>query len=258
MKKFLQVAVRAARESGRIQMEHRHRVGGVRLKGEINLVTEVDLLCEKTIKEIIMGEYPAHSFLGEEGGEALGEKSAYKWIVDPLDGTTNYAHGFPMYCTSIALEVEGEIILGVVLDPTRNELFTACRGGGAFLNEEKISVTRRENLIECLLATGFAYDVQKTEVDNIRHFTNFIKNARGVRRPGSAALDLCYVAAGRFDGYWEMKLKPWDSAAGFLLVKEAGGKVTVFNGEPYSVYAPEIVASNGVVHGQMIRILTGS
>lgn len=256
MKEFLHIAVKAARESGRIQMERRGQIGEVRRKGEINLVTEVDLLCEKTIKEIIYKHFPAHSFLGEEGGEEGGKDSSFKWIVDPLDGTTNYAHGFPVYCTSIALEVEGEVAMGVVFDATRDELFTTERGKGAFLNDERISASNRENLIECLLATGFAYDVRDTKVDNIDHFTKFIKSARAVRRPGSAALDLCYVAAGRLDGYWEMKLKPWDSAAGHLLVLEAGGRVTLFDGREYSIYIPEILASNGQVHDRMVEILT--
>lgn len=255
MKEFFDIAVKAARESGRIQIERRGQIGEVRCKGDINLVTEVDLLCEKTIKEIILKEFPGHSFLGEEGGEGGAAKAPCKWIVDPLDGTTNYAHGFPVYCTSIALEVEGAVALGVVFDPTRGELFTAERGKGAFLNGERISVTQRENLIECLLATGFAYDVRDTEVDNIGNFTRFIKRARAVRRPGSAALDLCYVASGRLDGYWEMKLRPWDSAAGHLLVLEAGGKVTLFGGSEYSIYIPEILASNGRVHDSMMEIL---
>lgn len=255
MKEFIDIAVRAANESGRIQRDRSKQIGEVRLKGEINLVTEVDILCEKTIKEIILKKFPNHDFLGEEGGETVGGESAYKWIVDPLDGTTNYAHGFPVYCTSIALEINGEVMIGVVYDPTRDELFTAERGKGAFLNGERISVTRRDKLVECLLATGFAYDIRDSKVDNIDHFTRFIKKCRAVRRPGAAALDLCYVAAGRLDGFWEMQLKPWDTAAAYLLVREAGGKITLFGGGAYSIYDPEIVASNGSVHDRMIEVL---
>ncbi len=251
----MDIAIKAAKESGRIQTEHKNKIGEVRFKGEINLVTEVDLLCEKRIIEIILERFPTHSFLLEEGGEKDGQESGYKWIVDPLDGTTNYAHGFPAYCTSIALEIDGTVMVGVVFDPTRNECFTAERGKGAFLNGEKISVTRRENLIECLLATGFAYDVRKAVVDNIDNFTNFLKNCRAVRRAGSAAIDLCYVAAGRLDGFWEMKLNPWDTAAGYLMVEEAGGKVTCFDGTPYSIYTPDILASNGLVHNRMVEVL---
>jgi len=255
MKHFLDIAIGAARESGRIQIEHRRNIGAVRLKGAINLVTEVDLLCEEAIKKIITQEFPDHAFLAEEGGEREGRGSSCKWIVDPLDGTTNYAHGFPVYCTSISLEINGAVKLGVIFDPTRDELFTAERGRGAFLNGERISVTRRDALIECMLATGFAYDIHESEVDNIDNFTRFIKHSRAVRRPGAAALDLAYVAAGRLDGFWEMQLKPWDTAAGYLLVQEAGGRVSLFDGDEYSIYKPEILASNGRIHERMVEML---
>ena len=255
MRRFLETAVRAAVESGRIQRRRRGSIGEVRRKGTINLVTEVDLLCERAIREIILGEFPDHAFLAEEGGEQGRRESAHRWIVDPLDGTTNYAHGFPVYCTSIALETDGEIELGVVFDATRNELFTAERGRGAYLNKKRITVSRRTSLIECLLATGFAYDVGDSEVDNMDNFARFVRHCQGVRRAGAAALDLAYVACGRLDGFWEMNLKPWDTAAGSLLVREAGGRVSLFDGSEPSIYRPEVLASNGAVHEHMSAII---
>ena len=254
MDQFLKIAVEAAKEAGKIQLKHRNHVGKIYYKGDINLVTEVDLLCEKKIIEIITNNYPEHSILAEEKGEAL-TGSDYKWIIDPIDGTVNYAHDFPCYCVSIALEYKKDVLIGVVYQPVLNELFTTQKGKGAFLNGNKISVSKSNRLKDSLLTTGFAYDVHDSEIDNIDHFTNFIKRAQAIRRPGSAAMDLCYVAMGRFDGFWELKLHPWDVAAGVLLVQEAGGKVSGIGGEDYSIYSKNISASNGLIHQEMANIL---
>lgn len=235
-------------------LQRRGQPGKIDYKGKINLVTEVDLLCENKIIEIIKDSFPDHSILAEEGGGTT-TNSDHKWIIDPVDGTTNFAHDFPMYCTSIALEVKGEVVVGVVYVPVLDELFSACKGEGAFLNGKKIHVSKSNVLQESMLATGFAYDVHETEVDNVTHFKNFLKKTRAVRRPGSAAIDLCYVAVGRFDGFWEFSLHPWDVAAGVLLIEEAGGKVANMAGEKYSIYSDNILASNGLIHQDMIDVL---
>lgn len=254
MDNFLKIAIEAAKEAGKIQLERRRHPGKIDYKGSINLVTEVDLLCEKKIIEVIKDNHPDHSILAEERGEQKTD-SAYKWIIDPIDGTTNFAHDFPFYCSSIALEIEGDIKVGVVYLPVLDELFTVQKGKGAFLNGQIIQVSKSDTLRTSMLATGFAYDVHETEMDNVNHFRNFLKQTRAVRRPGSAAIDLCYVAVGRFDGFWEFSLHPWDVAAGLLLVKEAGGRVTGVAGEDYSIYSDNILASNGLIHRDMVKVL---
>lgn len=181
--------------------------------------------------------------------------SPYHWIVDPLDGTTNFAHGFPAYCVSIGVEYEGQGLLGVVFDPTRQELFTAEVGGGAFMNNAKITVSNTPVLDQALLVTGFAYDIRETPHNNLDHFARFALRAQGLRRTGTAALDLCYVASGRFDGFWELKLNPWDMAAGTVIVREAGGIVTDFSGTTFSIFGQQLVASNGLIHQAMISVL---
>jgi len=218
------------------------------------LVTEMDLLAEKVIVSEIRKRYPDHSLLAEEKTDLRGD-SPYRWVIDPLDGTTNYAHGYPVFSLSIALEKAGEVILGVVYDPTRDELFVGKKGKGARLNGRKIHVSSTPKLSECLLATGFPYDIRETAADNFDHFRNFALRVHAVRRAGSAALDLCYVAAGRFDGFWEMKLGPWDLAAGSLMVREAGGKVTDFLGTPLVLDGKYVLASNGKIHREMIQLL---
>lgn len=264
---FKEIAVEAALKGGEILNQHRGRVKHIGYKDEVNLVTEVDKLSEESILRIIKRNFPDYAILTEESEESIpdGEKSKsiYRWVIDPLDGTTNYAHDFPMYCVSIALEKGGEIILGVVYNPNLDELFVAEKGKGAFLSKgsyhtedkQKISVSPTEELSQSLLATGFPYDIRKTKIDNLDHFANFYKKAQAVRRGGSAALDLCYLAMGRFDGFWELKLHPWDTAAGKLIVEEAGGKVTDFSGGPFNIYLKEILASNGKIHQQMIEVL---
>ncbi len=254
---MLQFAMQTAREAGRILAERFGRVAlQVSHKGDIDLVTEADLAAEQLIIERIRSYYPRHAILAEEGGAVVreGGQGEHKWIIDPLDGTTNYAHGYPCFCVSIALERAGEIIVGVIYDPLRDELFAAERGSGATLNGRRIRVSNVEDLNRALLCTGFPYDV-RDRGDFARHFYNFIMHAQAVRRDGSAALDLAYVACGRFEGFWEEGLRPWDVAAGALLIEEAGGRVSRYDDSPYNIYAPPIMASNGLVHEQMMRVL---
>ena len=251
---MLNFAIRVAKDAGRLL---RDRVGtriDIDHKGSINIVTDVDLASERLIREAISTYYPRHEILAEEGG--LSESSSeYRWIVDPLDGTTNYAHGYPMFCVSIALECKGEVVLGVVYDPMRDELFAAEQGGGAALNNRPIHVSKTSELMQGLLSTGFPYDIKTSKLTNLDHWANFAMNAQALRRDGAAALDLCYVACGRFDGFWELNLSPWDTAAGALIVAEAGGRVTNFTGGSFSNYKPEIVASNGLIHDRMLEVL---
>jgi myo-inositol-1(or 4)-monophosphatase len=252
---FKTAAVEAAQVAGKILIEQA-RVGVlVEYKDAVNLVTEADRRAEQAIIEVIEKIYPEHDILAEERGLISVGKSAYRWVVDPLDGTTNFAHGFPAYCVSIALEYHGRLILGVVFDPSRQELFLAEVGLGASLNGTRLHVARTSTLNAALLVTGFAYDIRESAQNNLNHFERFALRAQGLRRTGSAALDLCYVAAGRFDGYWEMKLHPWDMAAGALMVVEAGGRMSDFNGGPFSIYGPEMVASNGLIHDEMLEVL---
>jgi myo-inositol-1(or 4)-monophosphatase len=262
MEAFTQIAIKSALKAGKILTEHAGKVQKIGYKDEVNLVTEVDCLSEENIIAIIKDAFPEHSIMTEES-EGKKTESEYKWVIDPLDGTTNYAHDFPSYCVSIALEKEGEIILGVVYNPNLDELFIAEKGKGAYLYQGKnpeegkrrISSSSTEQLSKSLLATGFPYDIRTSKIDNMNHFANFYKKSQAIRRAGSAALDLCYLAMGRFDGFWELKLSPWDTAAGSLLVTEAGGKVTDFSGGPFNIYLKEILASNGKIHQQMINVL---
>ncbi|MER3451522.1 MAG: inositol monophosphatase [Thermus sp.] len=222
--------------------------------GPTDLVTQADKESEEAIKALLLSRFPDHGFLGEEGGgDAPG---GVRWVVDPLDGTVNYAHGFPFYGVSIALEVEGRVELGVILDTARGELFTALRGQGAYLNGRPIRVTGRQELLGSLLATGFPYDVAK-DPENLTYFERALRKGLLVRRPGAAALDLAYVAAGRLDGFWEVKLNPWDVAAGWLLVEESGGRVTDLEGGPYRLGHRYIVATNGHIHQALLSVLTG-
>lgn len=252
---MLNFAIETARDAGHILLEKFGRKINVTKKGDINLVTEADLASEKLIIERIKSYHPKHSILAEESGHAVVDgESEWKWIIDPLDGTTNYAHGYPCFCVTIALEHRGEIVIGVTYDPTRDELFIAERGQGAALNGRKIRVSDTEELGNALLVTGFPYDIAQR--DNFaRHLTNFLLTSRGVRRDGSAAIDLAYVACGRFDGFWEEGLNPWDVAAGVLMIEEAGGQVSYYDGSKFSVYAPPICASNGLIHNEMLGVL---
>jgi myo-inositol-1(or 4)-monophosphatase len=251
---FARVGEDAARAAGRFLMEHLHGGFTVARKGEIDLVTEVDIAAEKLIVARIRDSFPDHAVLAEEmhAGTTPG---GCTWIIDPLDGTTNYAHGFPVFSVSIGLEVAGVVEWGVVYNPNLEEVFVARRGGGAVLNGKPIGVSATESLNASLLATGFPYDIRTSPQNNLDYFRAFALRAQGIRRAGSAALDLCYVAAGRFDGFWEFKLNPWDCAPGYLMVREAGGKVTNHRGELGSIYDRECLATNGLIHEQMIGVL---
>ncbi len=252
---YLNVAIEASKEAGRFLKINLGKVKNIQTKKEeINLVTEIDKETEKKIVEFIKSKFPHHSILAEESGEAKLD-SGYKWIIDPLDGTTNYTHSFPVFCVSIALEHKGEVILGVIYDPNFDELFWAEKGKGAFLNGKKISVSRTDKLIKSMLATGFPYNVRENPDNCIEHFVNFLMEAQAIRRLGSAALDLAYVACGRLDGFWEVNLNPWDVAAGKIIIEEAGGKVTDFYGNKFSIYTKGIVASNGLIHEQMLEVI---
>ena len=253
---MLDFAIQTARDAGRVLADRFGRNVKISNKSEIDLVTESDLASEKVIIERIRTHYPRHGILAEESGVSNPDdhESAWRWIIDPLDGTTNYAHGYPCFCVSIALAYQGRMEIGVVYDPIRDEMFAAERGQGASLNSRRISVSGTMNLSAALLCTGFPYDVRERN-EFARHFANFIMKAQGVRRDGAAALDLAYVAAGRFDGFWEEGLKPWDVAAGALIIEEAGGRVSKYRGEPLDIYSPPIVASNGLIHDQMREVL---
>lgn len=254
---MLSFAIETARDAGRLLLEKFDRGIAVHKKGDINLVTEADLASEALIIERIRSHYPKHAILAEESGEAvvIGGDTTLKWIIDPLDGTTNYAHGYPCWCVTIALEYNGEVVIGVTYDPTRNELFAAEKGRGATLNGKTIRVSDTDKLGDSLIVTGFPYDIKQR--DNFaRHLTEMLLSSRGVRRDGSAAIDMAYVACGRFDGFWEEGLNPWDVAAGVLLIEEAGGQVSYYNASKFSIYAPPIAASNGIIHSQMLGILS--
>jgi len=260
------LAVSAAKAAGRLVNGFRGRELAVAYKGAVNIVTEADRQAERLIVERIRKVYPDHIIIGEEGtgGEEGSGTTAPPplsparepiWFVDPLDGTTNFAHGFPFYCVSIGVEIDGRIAVGVVYDPVRRELFSAIQGKGAFCNGRRLRVSATEKLDQSLLVTGFAYNIRTSRRNNLGHFSRFSLRCRGVRRTGSAALDLCYVADGRLDGFWEMHLWPWDTAAGSLIVEEAGGQMSAFDGQPYQLRVPELVASNGRIHDEMVGVL---
>ena len=248
------VAISSAKKAGRILREGMTQDLTIFYKGDLNLVTQIDTLSEQTIVSEIRKHFRNHQILAEEGHH-YESASPYRWIIDPLDGTTNYAHRFPYFCVSIGVELEGSILLGVIYDPVRKELFVAEKGKGATLNSKSIRVSPIKNLNESLLVTGFAYNVRTAVNNNLNHFSHFVKKAQAVRRMGSAALDLCYVASGRFDGFWELNLKPWDTAAGSLILTEAGGTTSDFSGKPFSIDRPETLATNGKIHAEMVALL---
>jgi myo-inositol-1(or 4)-monophosphatase len=254
--KFLGIAKELAIEAGRAIIQIRGRIKKVAFKGDINLVTEADKKAEKLIAEGIIKSFPTHNILAEEEGRMRKVVSDYLWLIDPLDGTTNFVHGFPVYCVSIALQFKDKIILGVVYDPVKKELFWAQEGRKAYLNGEKISVSKTRRLSRALLATGFSYEFRHASDSNLEHFVKFLYHAQAIRRAGSAALDLCYVASGRLDGFWELGLYPWDTGAGYLIVQQASGRVTDFKGKKFNPFSPRIVASNSLIHNQMIKILS--
>jgi len=252
------LAERLAREAGAIQRERYETELIVRTKSaSIDLVTEVDHACEELIVTALRRERPQDAILAEEGSGDDRPGAEWRWVIDPLDGTMNYAHGYPRFCVSIGVQRGSLPCVGVVYDPLLDELFAATRGAGATVNGRTLRVSEERELGRALLATGFAYDVHRSREDNLDHFATFVKQVRGLRRDGSAALDLCYVAAGRFDGFWELKLHPWDVAAGNLIVDEAGGRTSDLAGRPPSGDGRETLASNGHLHDAMVALLRG-
>jgi len=251
---WLDLAKRAARKAGVIQAEYLGNLDGYKLKAVANLVTEVDLMCEREVINLLRSEEPSHHILSEEqGGDSL--QSEYIWVIDPLDGTTNYAHGYHKFCISIALVSKGKPLLGVVYDEMANEMFYSIRGQGAFLNGKRVKVSEVAKIDDALLVTGFSYDRGQRMCDNLVIFEKMLPHPHAIRVDGAAALDLCYVASGRFDGFWEKRLNPWDIAAGSLFVEEAGGKVTDFTGSAIPLDRKELWASNGKIHDQFLAIL---
>jgi len=249
------VAIDAARAAGHLLRDELHGSRTIATKGSpTNLVTEMDARAEALIVGQLREAFPGDGVLAEEAGGRSGA-SGRRWIVDPLDGTTNYAHGLPVYAVAIALEAAGQVVLGVAYDPSHDELYVAERGRGASLNGRPLRVSARGRLDESLLATGFPYDIRETADTNLPEYAAFSRRARAVRRLGSAVLDFAWVAAGRFDGYWELRLGPWDVAAGSLLVEEAGGRVTDLTGGRLDLAAPAVVASNGAIHDAMLAVL---
>lgn len=254
---FLATAVEAVVRAGEIHLSKFRSGVRVDKKGAIDLVTEVDLEVERMFRAMIAERFPGHDVLAEElGGASTGAR--HRWVFDPLDGTTNYAHGLPIFCASLALEIDGQAAVAAVFDATRQELFTAEQGVGAWLNGEPIRVSDTRDVLESLLVTGFPYTVHETPDRFLKVFGAFISRARAVRRLGSAAIDLCYVAAGRMDGFWEESLQPWDTRAGALIVEEAGGRVTGLDGQAWVPSDGHILASNGALHEEMLGILRGA
>ena len=255
MKKYKSFAEKLAMQAGYLLNKRLGKIKKISYKGRMNLVTDVDTACERFILNRIKKKFPKHRIISEEAGDIGNKYSEFCWLIDPLDGTTNYAHAMPFFCVSIALLKHDKIVAGAVYDPVKDELFSASKGKGAFLNHKRISVSDIRQLDKGLLSTGFPYRFGKDMKRNIRNFTRFMLQAQAVRRPGSAALDLCYVAMGRFDGFWELGLMPWDTAAGALITQEAGGKITTFKGKPFNPFLKEIVASNSKIHNRMLRVV---
>ena len=254
---YLATAIEAVIRAGDVQMARVGEAMRIEKKGLIDLVTETDREIEREFRELIASRFPGHEVLGEEFSAASERQRVpeFCWLFDPIDGTTNFAHGLPIFCSSLALEIHGQAVVAAVYDPNRRELFTAERGSGAWLNGAPILVTIEERLIDSLLCTGFPYHVQQKPDELVGLFAHFLGISRAVRRLGSAAIDLCYVAAGRLDGFWEMHLGPWDIAAGALIVEEAGGRVTATDGASFSARKGNVLATNGRVHDQMIAAI---
>jgi myo-inositol-1(or 4)-monophosphatase len=251
---YLSAAQEAAREAGRFLRQSLDESREVYYKGTLDLVTEADRKSQEMIFSRLSASFPEHDFLAEEG-LCRNRGSEFCWIFDPLDGTTNFAHRLPIFSVSIGLERRGEVVCGVVYDPMREEMFSAAKGLGATNNAKKIRVSATGELGKSLLATGFPYDIRVSRINNLDHFVNFCLRAQAVRRCGSAALDLCYVACGRFDGFWELKLKPWDVAAGALILREAGGRATDFQGKESGVFEAEVLGTNDLIHEEMREVI---
>ena len=254
LESFKETAIEAAHRSAEVLRSRFGNISRIRKKANAEIVTEADTESENKIISTIHDRYPDHAILGEECGLIKGA-SKYKWIIDPLDGTVNFAHQIPIFSISIALAVQNTMVIGIILDPVNDELFTAVSGQGAKLNGDPIRVSEPATISESLLVTGFPYDVEAVFESVMFRYSRCLKASQAIRRLGSAALDLCYVACGRFEGFWEQNLKPWDTAAGALLVAEAGGRVTTFSDQPYEVKHAEILATNGRVHQEMLGLL---
>jgi myo-inositol-1(or 4)-monophosphatase len=268
--KIAQTGRQAALAAGAIMRLNYQKPHHITMKGAIDPVTETDFQCQEIIMGIIRQAFPDHSFLAEERvgeGEPMKPEPAglaweadppptCRWIIDPLDGTVNFAHGFPMFCASIAFEADGVLEYGVIYDPMRDELFEGRRAGGASLNGRPIRVSRTDKMERALIATGFPYDIRERVPETVGRLGRMLAHTQGVRRAGAAALDMCYLACGRLDGYYEENLKPWDTAAGVVIITEAGGKITTFAGDDYDIYAPNIAASNGVMHAKLLSCLS--
>jgi myo-inositol-1(or 4)-monophosphatase len=252
--KEMETARYAATASGRILKELYGNISNITKKGEIDLVTEADLASEKKVIDVITRDFPNDTILSEEAGEK-GKASDRLWIIDPLDGTTNFAHSFPFFGVSIALQVKNEIVVGVVYNPVLDEFFEAEKEKGALLNNESIKVSDKVNLKDSLIGTGFPYDVYKDPDPTLDYLKKVIVKAQGIRRAGAAAVDLCYVAAGRLDGFWEQGLNPWDTAAGSIILKEAGGIISDYDGNPYNPFVKTILASTPGIHSKMLEVL---
>jgi myo-inositol-1(or 4)-monophosphatase len=251
---FLDAAWRAAGAAGELIRDGWQRPKNIDYKGAIDLVTDVDHASERKIVETLRSQFPDHSILAEEQTDFAGADQEWRWLIDPLDGTTNFAHGYPQFAVSIALEHQGQVLLALVYDPLRVECFRAVRGRGATLNGDPIAASTTSELDKALLATGFPYDHREDADFYLTYFKAFMTRCQGIRRGGSAALDLCYVACGRLDGFWEMKLKPWDTAAGALIVTESGGQLSDFSGKPFSIWGSETLAANRRIHEAMVEI----
>ena len=250
---YLTAAWDAATAAGTLIRQQWQQPKQVDYKGAIDLVTSVDRESERRIVDLLRKKFPGHSILAEEETDLVGTQASHRWIIDPLDGTTNFAHGYPQFCVSLALERDGEVIMGLVYDPLRPERFQAVKGQGATLNGEPIRVSGVKDLNRALLATGFPYDQREKADFYLTFFKSFMTRSQGIRRNGSAALDLCYVACGRLDGFWELKLRPWDTAAGALIVAEARGKLSDLSGNQFSIWGEETLASNGAIHDAMVN-----
>ena len=254
MEKVTEVAIKAARQAGSLLKERLGNIKNIDYKGAFNIVTDVDKASERIILDILNAEFPNHGVLAEECG-AINPNLQKRWLIDPLDGTTNYTHSYPFFCVSIGFEDNGKMVAGIVYNPIADEIFWAEHGHGAWLNGEKIQVSTTNSLSKSLLATGFPPDTRQAKDNNMDRFMTLTDQSHGVRRDGAAALDLCFVACGRLDGFWETKLSPWDTAAGIIIVTESGGKITDLNGGPFKISDGYILATNGLIHDEVTNVL---